>query len=273
MFSILIILLLFVDPLAGIQAINYNESSCYDNLTYPLNSSYEINLNNLLSNLVSQISTTKNGFLTHKQASQNEQAPVYGLALCRGDMKSQDCHDCVEMASKQIRSYCPRTIQAIIWKERCIIRYSNKSFFSLLQTQPNRTMYNNNYVTDNVDNWIKLLNDTLSEVVSKAASNQSQNLYATKEAFFAPLNKSMYSMAQCIPDFTAENCTNCLDVAVSLLDTRVLAQGGIALTPSCTLRHELYPFYQILSVSPSLPPPPPISAATIRGMFYIQSFR
>lgn len=63
-----------------------------------------------------------------------------------------------------------------------MIQYANYSFFSLLQEQPYQLMYNNDNMTDHVEDWIKLLQDSLNEVTSKAASAKPGNKYATKEA-------------------------------------------------------------------------------------------
>uniref|UniRef100_A0A803NE47 Uncharacterized protein n=1 Tax=Chenopodium quinoa TaxID=63459 RepID=A0A803NE47_CHEQI len=211
--------------------------------------SYDTNLNNLLSDLVSQISTTNDTFITKKQGLQNQDT-TYGLALCRDDIDRADCNDCVKMASEEVTNECPRATQAIIWKERCMLRYSNTSFFNLLEEEPNEALYNVNNVTDHVEDWTRLLQDTLSSVSSKAASVKSGNKYATKEAWFSPMKMYLYTLAQCVPSLTMGDCSECFGKAVDLIRS-LFAHGGIVLTPSCTLRYELYQFYGLISLKPS----------------------
>ncbi|CAO2821241.1 unnamed protein product [Amaranthus hypochondriacus] len=261
MFFILIILLcLFKTSNSSFPTtINYTQWDCYNSSNYVINSSYETNLNNLVSTLITNVSSTKNGFLTHKQGLDN-QNPTYGVVLCRGDLDSGQCHDCIQIATKEVTQKCKTKKQAIIWLEGCMFRYSNQSFFSLLQENPFRFMYNNEsapLIQENVQNWTNMLENSLNEVISNAALvDNTGNKYATKEAYFAPMNQTLYTLAQCTPDLTTDNCSNCLKVAVSEFYS-VLKKGGLVLSPSCTIRYELYEFYKILNLtqlSPSLSP-------------------
>uniref|UniRef100_A0A803NE46 Gnk2-homologous domain-containing protein n=1 Tax=Chenopodium quinoa TaxID=63459 RepID=A0A803NE46_CHEQI len=236
--------------------------NCYNSSLYPLKSSYDTNLKNLLSDLVSQISTTNDTFITKRQGLQNQDT-TYGLALCQGDIDRDGCNDCVKMASEEVTNECPRATQAIIWKERCMLRYSNTSFFNLLEEEPNEVLVNVNNVTDHVEDWtLSLFRDMLSNVASDAAF-KSSNKYATKEEYFSPLAKYIYSLAQCNPNLTMVDCTKCFNVAINLVPN-ALAQGGIILTPSCTLRYEAYQFYNLtgLELSPALSIAPSPTART-----------
>ncbi|XP_019105924.2 cysteine-rich receptor-like protein kinase 8 isoform X2 [Beta vulgaris subsp. vulgaris] len=250
MLPFLIMLLCLLDTTASLPVtINYNDSDCYNSSTYALHSSYETNLKHLLSTLLSQISIPKHIFSTHIQGSQT-QDPAYGLALCRGDLNSQDCHNCVQTASKQLKNSCPRATQAILWKEHCMIRYSNNSFFGALQEIPNRVRYNENRVID-IDRWPKFLQDALKEVISMAASNYTGNMLAAKEAMFLPMNKTLYILAQCTPDLSMENCSKCLTIAQSKF-VNMLQNGEVVLMPSCNLRYEIYKFdYVLQTVAPT----------------------
>ncbi|XP_021861567.2 putative cysteine-rich receptor-like protein kinase 9 [Spinacia oleracea] len=155
-----------------------------------------------------------------------------------------DCRNCVEMASKEVITACPRATQALIWKEDCMVRYSDQSFFSLLEENPHQVLYNYDKATDDADNWVKLVNDTLSEVASTAAaSNKSGNKFATKETYVSSLNKHLYTLAQCNPDLTTEDCNMCFLVANSRLQVWLSHRGGILLTPTCAIRFEVYEFY------------------------------
>ncbi|XP_057547398.1 cysteine-rich receptor-like protein kinase 15 [Amaranthus tricolor] len=264
MFFILIIILCLLKTSNSSfpTTINYTQWDCYNSSNYLHNSSYETNLNNLVSNLITNVSSTKNGFLTHKQGLDN-QNPTYGLILCRGDLDPGQCHDCIQIATKE----CKTKKQAIIWLEGCMFRYSNQFFFSLLQENPFRFMYNNesaSVIQENVQNWTDLLESTISEVISNAAAGDSTgNKYATKEAYFAPMKQSLYTLAQCTPGLTTENCSKCLNQAASEFYS-VLKKGGLVLLPSCNIRYELYEFYKILNLiqSPSSSPTTNISRSS-----------
>ena len=148
-----------------------------------------------------------------------------------------------------------------------MFRYSNQFFFSLLQENPFRFMYNNesaSVIQENVQNWTDLLESTISEVISNAAAGDSTgNKYATKEAYFAPMKQSLYTLAQCTPGLTTENCSKCLNQAASEFYS-VLKKGGLVLLPSCNIRYELYEFYKILNLiqSPSSSPTTNISRSS-----------
>ncbi|XP_021749302.1 putative receptor-like protein kinase At4g00960 [Chenopodium quinoa] len=243
--------------------INFNESSCTNSSTNSISSSYETNLNQLLTSLVSQISTAKNGFLTHKQGLRLKDS-AYGLALCRGDSNPDECHGCIQMATKQITSFCPNATQAILWKEQCMLRYSNQSFFSSLQEQPSTTLHNINNVTNNISAWYNVLQESLNNVTSMAASNESSNKYATTSAWFSPMNVYLYTLAQCTPDLTTANCSNCFNAARAEIINNFIYRGRVVLTPSCTIRYELYQFFQLSDSTLNLDPPPTDTAKTNR---------
>ncbi|KNA07457.1 hypothetical protein SOVF_171760, partial [Spinacia oleracea] len=269
---VLLILVVFVINASNAVplTLDYIIWDCYNSTTYPPNSSYETNLNHLLSTLAPQTSNSKHGFFTTKlNTTQNQDHPVYGLASCRGDINPNDCRDCVRQASTQVIRACPEQTQAVFWMEQCMLRYSNRSFSHLLQESPNKVRFNTHNVTNNVNDWIKLLNDTLIEVTSKAASDKSGNKFATKRVWFSPSQKYLYTLAQCNPDLTVADCAECFSLARSQYDG-MAQRGGLVLTPSCNIRYQVKQFYgenSNYSITPlptlSLPPPPNHHISTI----------
>ncbi|GAB2301112.1 hypothetical protein Dimus_035145 [Dionaea muscipula] len=244
---------------------NYTEISCNDDSlsssssSIPTTGNYSSNLHLLLSTLVSNTSATPFGFFnftagrgspsssSSSSSSKSNHEAAYGIALCRGDVADADCHECLRIAGNEIQQFCPEQEVAIIWKIQCMLRYSNKYIFSTLQYAPQRLLRNNNNISStDIGTWEQLLGSTISEIISEAASSLSGKKYATKEASFTGL-ATLYSMAQCTPDLSKAQCSTCFDVAKAYLDTG--RQGGIVLTPSCTLRYELYPFYENFSVA------------------------
>lgn len=92
----------YVDPLYHIcfSPENFTSSSPYGNAR-----------DELLSILSTKVPPT--GFATGSSASQLNL--VYGLGLCRGDVQSDDCKDCVVDAGQQLKELCPYSKGAIIW--------------------------------------------------------------------------------------------------------------------------------------------------------------
>ncbi|KAL1218519.1 Cysteine-rich receptor-like protein kinase 5 [Cardamine amara subsp. amara] len=98
----------------------------------------------------------------------------------------------------------------------------------------------------------------MSEATEEAAS--SPRKFAFKKANYTS-SKTVYVLVQCISDLTTENCTSCLQQIIKKLPRN--ETGARLVWPTCTLRYELYPFYNetltYLSSPPhqALPPPPP----------------
>lgn len=279
MVLILILLCMLVQPSNSFPVtIDYTIWDCYNislnNYPIPVETSNQ-NTVKLLSTLVSRISTSEHGFVTY--GSETHQGRLYGMASCRGDINSDDCQDCVQKASNQlVINVCPRARQAILWKEQCMIRYTNNhSLFSFLEEEPLKVRYNFNNFTDHVNDWIKLVKNTMDEVTSTAASDKSGGNFAAKDAWFSPMNKTLFTTAQCNPDLKTDDCADCLTVARSrFYDIRQV--GGLVLTPSCTVRYEIYPFYRNSSNGQSpfstlAPPPQHIATITASGMYSIFS--
>ncbi|GMP75331.1 hypothetical protein CsSME_00032464 [Camellia sinensis var. sinensis] len=97
--------------------------------------------------------------------------------------------------------------------------------------------------------------------IATGASNQSGKKFATREANLSVL-QTLYSQAQCTPDLTVPDCNTCLRDAFSNFPACCDGNMGAWLPfPSCNIRYELYPFYNVSATapppSPVIPPPPP----------------
>ncbi|KAG5516578.1 hypothetical protein RHGRI_037332 [Rhododendron griersonianum] len=100
--------------------------------TYAANSTYHTNLNTLLSGLSSN-SNASDGFYNFTAGSSPPDV-AYGLFICRGDLSATVCRDCIAFAVVEVVKQCPRSKWAMIWYDECILRYSNVSIFSTLDT-------------------------------------------------------------------------------------------------------------------------------------------
>ena len=110
----------------------FNLNTVCENSTYSANNSiYQSNLKSLLSSFSSNANIEF--FFTNSGPDTSD--PFYGLFDCRGDVTRQVCRDCVEAGVKELTSKCSREI-AITWYDECVLRYSNRSFFSTVDERP-----------------------------------------------------------------------------------------------------------------------------------------
>ncbi|XP_057962113.1 cysteine-rich receptor-like protein kinase 25 [Malania oleifera] len=183
------------------------------------NSTYQSNLNSLLSSLYSSNSTRNRPFRNLTVAGRpngSASATVYGLSLCRGDVTTDVCQECVAGAGPYVVRTCARVRSAVIWFEECLVRYSDRYIFSTSDQEPNIAMLNTGNITE-PNRFAQLLADTMSKIVTRAATDRTPpEKFATAEAAFSGFQK-LYTLAQCTPDLSSSDCNRCLQVATSTL--------------------------------------------------------
>ena len=238
-------------------APQYRYHFCSNETTFKPNSNYQSNLNHLLSSLTSN-ATRQSGYYT-ATAGQSPDTTVYGLFLCRGDVSTDSCQTCVATATKEIvEQYCPVGKVAVIWYDECMLRYSNQSFFSTMDEAPSISLYNIQNITE-PGRFTELLATAMNDIASRAPNAPSgAKKFATKEAKFTDL-LTLYTLVQCIPVLSTSDCNRCLRIVIGTLPSCCNGkQGANVLNPSCNVRYEVYPFYQVQAVPP---PPTPVLLA------------
>ncbi|XP_020216964.1 cysteine-rich receptor-like protein kinase 10 [Cajanus cajan] len=227
------------------------------------NSAYQLNTRTLFTSLTSNASSAEFSNATVGASSSDT---VRGLFMCRGDMSAAPCQQCVVNATRRLLSECALAKQGVIWYDECMVRYSNRSFFSTVDTRPRLGLLNTANIT-NQESFMSLLFKTINETADEA-SNFSVGVkkYATKQANISAF-QTLYCLAQCTQDLSREDCRRCLSGVIGDLPWCCQGkQGGRVLYPSCNVRYELYPFYHSTasppapSPSPSLLLPPPPSS-------------
>ncbi|XP_042511045.1 cysteine-rich receptor-like protein kinase 25 [Macadamia integrifolia] len=186
------------------------DPNAYQNCTYSrgnftAKSTYQTNLNLLLSSLSSNAKTIS-GFCNTTSQNSNK---VYGLFLCRGDVTPETCNTCIKAASSNITQRCPTAKEAIIWYEYCMLRYSNQPIFSIMEKEPSICLPNDNNVSKSVQSefdkiWVDLFNGLVSQAASAAAVGRK---YAANEANYTSFEK-IYGLVQCTPDYLRMIATN-----------------------------------------------------------------
>ncbi|KAJ6978808.1 cysteine-rich receptor-like protein kinase 10 [Populus alba x Populus x berolinensis] len=235
------------------QQFEYRYHECTNSST--TNSSFPSNLNITLSSLYAN-AAHKDGFY-NTSAGQNSDR-VYGLFLCRGDTSPELCQSCIKTSSEDIMKQCPDNKEAIIWYDRCMLRYSNRSIFSIAEQRPTILLWNANDIENvmNLNQFNASLGDLMNQLVTSAVS--SSDLFAMGDRNGTAFSK-LYGLVQCTPDISPSECGICLSSCVSDIPGCCNGkQGGNILKPSCSIRYEIYPFY---TASPA--PPPPASSPSL----------
>ncbi|XP_035544312.1 cysteine-rich receptor-like protein kinase 15 [Juglans regia] len=216
---------------------------------YTLNSPFENNLKLLLGSLPSNTSLT--GFYNTSTGEDSDR--VYGQALCRGDVNSTVCRNCIQTATKEILKQC-RSEDAMIWFELCQVRYSFQNFFSSM-------VYTGKYpeqnrMQKNISNPVHLeqvLTYLMNNISNETAFDPSTRMFATGEIKFSR-KKRIYGLVQCTRDISEKYCYNCLQSAFGELQKCCFyRQGGIIVSRNCNMRFELYRFYNASSFQLSFP--------------------
>jgi hypothetical protein len=242
-----------------------------DKGNYTANSIYERNLNHLLSSLSSNTEIDY-GFYNSSYGQNPDQ--VSAIGLCRGDINLDDCRSCLNNATSLLKQLCPNQKEAIGWFYYCMLRYSNRSILGVEETSPSFYMWNTNNVSANYDQFKDDLRKLLENLRSKAVAGGSLRKFAAGNAT-APNFQTLYALVQCTPDLSELECNNCLDETFQGIPNCCDGKlGGRVISPSCSMRFEVYQFYTLTApasppsspVAPPVSPPPPLTNTnTTRG--------
>ncbi|EOA34354.1 hypothetical protein CARUB_v10021878mg [Capsella rubella] len=226
-------------------------------------SSYRTNRETLLSSL-----RERSSLGTYANATTGlSPNTVRSMFLCRGDITRKSCSDCVQTATLEISRNCTFQKEAFIFYEECMVRYSDSSFFTLVEDRPFITRYSPSSAP-NTDRFGKTLSDKMDELITRASSSSSSSSstpYFVEDQERVTQFEGSYdlvSIVQCSPDLDSRNCTVCLKLAVQkILDCCSRSLLAQIFTPKCLLRYEAS---ALSSPPPPSPPPPPRSPPVLR---------
>jgi len=230
----------------------YNFVSCDNNKgNYTADSTYQTNLNTLLSNLTSDTQINY-GFYNFSYGQNSD--TVNAIGLCRGDVKPDECRSCLNDARDNLTQLCPNQKEAILYHDKCMLRYSNRSIFALMETEPSYYMYNMNNATE-VYQFNQVLMNLMRILTGMAASGDSRLKYAAANAA-ASNSQTIYGVVQCTPDLSQQECYRCLVGAIAEIPTCCSGRiGGRVGRPSCNIRYENYSFYDAPTAYAPAPAP------------------
>ncbi|THG13871.1 hypothetical protein TEA_025593 [Camellia sinensis var. sinensis] len=182
---------------------------CINNGYYTTGSQFEDNLKCLL---IRSLYNNGGDSIFSNVTQGDDPDKVYGLFLCRGDVQPSICNNCIDTAGVEILRNCSPYKEASTWYDECLIRYSNRSFFSTMETDPPFHMWN----------------------VANATQPDKFNEIWERHSLIC-------SMVQCTLDSSPTDCPTGQNFVVSglrsLLDGK---KGGRGLAPSYDMRFQLY---------------------------------
>ncbi|KAF6133977.1 hypothetical protein GIB67_040741 [Kingdonia uniflora] len=203
--------------------------------TYSPNSIFSTNLDRALDTLKNNTALT--GFSSTSVGS------VTALALCRGDLTSQQCQNCTDRAMTEIRQHCPNATSAQTWYSYCMIRYSNVNF--LQKQTSNETTFLSLF-----DTRLAPYSEVFNEKVQVLMKNLSVAAGASDKRFALGWTNVtdtvyIYGYLDCTRDLSSDNCTKCL---VSTVDHISCCFGKWAVwivTPTCQVQFSLDPNFNL----------------------------
>ncbi|KAI4350276.1 hypothetical protein L6164_004747 [Bauhinia variegata] len=212
----------------------------YEVCNFTATANYKANLDILLANLTS--STQIDYGFYYLSYGQNP-VEVSVIGLCRGDLNPDVCRSCLGDARESLQQNCPDNKIAIVFYENCMLRYSNKSLFGVVEETPTYPLWWGNNVTS-LDQYNKDLFELLAKLQSKAASGDSRLKFATGKVA-GPNFQNIYALVQCTPDLSAESCRYCLNASVTEIPQCCDRRRGVIIgKPSCYVRYGNYLFYE-----------------------------
>ncbi|KAJ1376492.1 Serine/threonine-protein kinase, active site [Sesbania bispinosa] len=245
------------------QASAQDPVSCdNDRGNYTANSTYDNNLHTLLSSFSSHTEINY-GFYNFSYGQNTDK--VYAIGLCKGDLKPDECRGLLNDSAVYLRKQCPYQKEAIVWTGNCTLWYSNRSIFDVLEIHSPTIYLIYERPVNEVDQFNEVLKDLMRNLKNRAASGDSRRKYATDNVTDANF-QTIYGLVQCMADLSGQECNDCLDQAISEIQTCCKGKmGGNILKPSCRLRFDPYRFYgptTILDQEAAPPPSIPSAPAT-----------
>ncbi|XP_028776250.1 cysteine-rich receptor-like protein kinase 10 [Neltuma alba] len=227
----------------------YNGHYCNNTVTYQPNSTFQRNINVLLSSLSSNASQDSSGSYDTAMGAGTPFA-VNGYYLCRGDIAIATCRDCVAAAANDIISRCPNQTEAVLWYDICTLRFTN-SYFKSGSVVPGTNLTDGKSVSNtDISQFNQSLFRLLNDLGTQAANSETAKKFGTREVRVTR-SMTVYGLAQCSGELSSPQCETCLQNAVGVLPSCCGGrQGARVLLATCNVRYELSQFYNSTTSSP-----------------------
>ncbi|GLT30994.1 hypothetical protein SLA2020_057630 [Shorea laevis] len=231
-------------------ADSFFQSRCLPNGYFADGSTYQTNLNYLLSRLSSEVINP--GFYSQINGGSADQV-ISITGFCRGDQQQDACHICLNDIISKLQQNCSNYKEAIGWSDFYMLHYANR-LISRVDPEVNPFIIRPTGTTSD-DQFNQAVSSLLSWLTSQVAAGTGGSL----QNYAAGDNGSgIYALVQCTLDLSSEECSSCLETAIGKMPGRTGCKGMTGcrvLLPSCNLRYETYRFIGTVP-SPYSPPPP-----------------
>ncbi|KAF7026108.1 hypothetical protein CFC21_038239 [Triticum aestivum] len=239
---ILPLLLVLLVPLAAAETWPF----CGNSGNYESNSTYKANLRHLSSTLPKKAATSTTLFATDTHG--NVPNVIFALALCRGDYNASACEGCLVTAFQDGQENCPNSKDTTVYYygNPCMLRFSNQNFLATTVNDKIHVIAVSMEMPLNTsirDDSFRFLLFTLLNNTAQSAEN-SPRRFTTSRLDVSSL-PTVYCLMQCTPDLTADDCAACFQPYPSLTFRHMDGnKGGQILGTRCSMRYEIYPFFQ-----------------------------
>ncbi|XP_010431834.1 PREDICTED: cysteine-rich receptor-like protein kinase 26 [Camelina sativa] len=227
---------------------------------FTVNTPYAVNLDRLISSL-SSLRHNDNGF--YNISVGDSDGKVNSISQCRGDVKPEDCINCIAVAGKRLVTLCPVQKEAIIWYDKCTVRYSNRTIYERLEIYPQASITGTRNFTGDRGGWEKSLRGLLEGLKDRASViGRSKKNFVVGETS-GPSFQTLYGLVQCTPDVSEEDCSYCLSQGIAKIPNCCdMKMGSYVLSPSCILAYATWRFYYPVNIDepssvPATPSRPP----------------
>ncbi|XP_057246962.1 cysteine-rich receptor-like protein kinase 44 isoform X2 [Beta vulgaris subsp. vulgaris] len=227
-------------------------------------SQYQTNVDTLISFLSSNTTITR---IFHYTTAGNGANQVYGAFFCRIDQTIVFCEECISLAIDSLNAHCRGRRESIVWYDQCLVRYSNESFYGIMDDAPMIPMWNTQNavdiqnVTSNQTSFLQALQGVLNVVSSEAARGASGQKFATGEDTFVGNLTSInmiYTLAECSPDISVSDCNACLQMTIgNMTELCNMKAGCTVMCPNCNIKYDINAFYGDALTPTSGPSAPP----------------
>jgi hypothetical protein len=154
--------------------------------------------------------------------------------------------------------------EATIYAAYCMVRYSDRYFFATVDESPKLSFMNeHNYVGPHLGRFNTILWNTMIDIRNLTSIVPNGSLKYSYKSVKITDNQTLYALGNCIPYLSSDDCSWCLGDAIAEIRTSCCKgkTGGRIYFPSCSIRFELYPFYDRLASTTIQPPP--LSTSTV----------
>ncbi|KAM1224802.1 hypothetical protein COP2_044827 [Malus domestica] len=218
-----------------------------DKGNYTTGSTYQTNLNGLLFDLHSY----NNGYGYFNSSRGENIDRVYTIGLCRGLIREDVCSMCPTDAANYIREGCPNQ-EAIGWQNDCMLRYSNRSIYGMMQTNPDFYLKNDANVSTGLDAFSQERSHLLNRLAQKTVTGGDLRKFATGNASIPSTDITIYGLVECTPELSEQSCIDFLNYTIGVFGSCCSASIGVRIvTPSCGLRYENFTFFYDTTETPT----------------------